>query len=112
MWSIIPIHQLPAAQPRQQGRYPTRKVIVNRVFWATHDSNGTPLSYVSWIARNNAFLANMYEIVSQVPGVRFIDYPDGLLVADASHKWGVQAYHYTNDANLHFIKEIQTRAAG
>lgn len=89
-----------------------RKVVVNRVFWATHDSNGTPLSYVGWIARNNAFLADMYEIVGQVPGVRFIDYPDGLLVADASHKWGVQAYHYTNDANLHFLKEMQALAAG
>lgn len=88
-----------------------RKVVVNRVFWATHDSNGKPLSHVGWIEKNNAFLAEMYEIVGQDAGVRFIDYPDGLLVADAAHKWGVQAYHFTNEANLHFLSELQELTA-
>lgn len=87
------------------------QIVVNRVFWATHDSSGSPLSYSRWIARNNTFLAEMYAIMSSVPGVRFIDYPDGMLAADTGHQWGVQAYHYTKEASLHFLRELEKLAA-
>ncbi|WP_425604491.1 DUF6270 domain-containing protein [Novilysobacter erysipheiresistens] len=29
-----------------------------------------------------------------VSGVRFIDYPGELLVADTNHKWGISLFHY------------------
>ena len=49
------------------------KIVVNRVFWATHDTNGVPFTYQGWIAKNNTFLTELYDIVGRVPGIRFID---------------------------------------
>lgn len=46
------------------------------------------------IARSSLTLSVMYEHLATVPGIRFIDYPGELLVADTDHKWGVPPFHY------------------
>ena len=83
-----------------------RKVIVNRVRWATHDSDGEPLEKQEWIARNNATLAIMYEHLATIPGIRFIDYPDELLIAGRDHKWGVSPFHYIPAMYSHTVRAL------
>lgn len=84
------------------------RIIVNRVYWATTDDTGETFVQARWIAKNNAFLHELYAIFEAVPGIRFIDYPDELMVADSEHRWGRQPYHYVQAVNLHFLRELKT----
>lgn len=84
------------------------RTIVDRVYWATTDDSGESFVQARWIAKNNAFLRELYAIFEAVPGIRFIDYPDELMVADSEHRWGRQPYHYVQAVNLHFMRELGT----
>jgi hypothetical protein len=88
------------------------RIIVNRVYWAAGDEKGEMFVQARWIARNNAFLRELYAVFESVPGIRFIEYPDALLVADSAHKWGRQPYHYTTELNQHFLREVETMLVG
>ncbi|MDI3242484.1 DUF6270 domain-containing protein [Arthrobacter sp. AL08] len=87
------------------------QIIVNRAYWATKDDAGQDFAQISWIAKNNAFLRELYEIFEAVPGIRFIDYPPSLLVADSVHRWGRQPYHYITAFNHHFVRQMETMLA-
>lgn len=83
------------------------RLIVNRVRWATHDSLGELLSDQENIARNNATLEAMYDHAATIPGIRFIDYRDELLVADRSHKWGVSPFHYPRAMGEYMLEALR-----
>jgi hypothetical protein len=89
---------------------PTR-IVINRVYWATVDDAGAPFQHARWIAKNNAFLRELYALFEAVPGVRFIDYPDELLLAASEHRWGRQPYHYTDAVNQHFLSRLSSLLA-
>lgn len=84
-----------------------RPLVVNRVRWASHDQHGAPLADQARILRANATLSEMYARLAEVPGVRFIDYPDALLVADREHKWGVSPFHYVQGMYDHTMRELE-----
>lgn len=83
------------------------KIIVNRVYWATVDTDGVPFPRSRWFDRNNRLLYDLYKEIEKIPGVRFIDYPGGAPMAAAKHKWGRQPYHYSELANDHFLAELK-----
>ena len=82
------------------------KIIVNRVYWATVDTDGVPFPRSRWFDRNNRLLYDLYKEMEKMPGVRFIDYPGGAPLAATDHRWGRQPYHYTQAANDHFLAEL------
>ncbi|WP_347108248.1 DUF6270 domain-containing protein [Paenarthrobacter sp. S56] len=53
------------------------KIIVNRVYCATVDTDGVPFPRSRWFDRNNKLLYDLYKEIEKIPGVRFIDYPGG-----------------------------------
>ncbi|MFJ4167912.1 DUF6270 domain-containing protein [Paenarthrobacter sp. NPDC089714] len=83
------------------------KIIVNRVYWATVDTEGVPFPRSRWFDRNNRLLYDLYKEIERIPGVRFIDYPGGAPMASANHKWGRQPYHFSEVANDHFLAELK-----
>ncbi|RKR18683.1 DUF6270 domain-containing protein [Arthrobacter oryzae] len=87
------------------------RIIVNRVYWATKDDAGQEFAQGLWIAKNNAFLGQLYAIFEAVPGIRFIDYPESLRIADSDHKWGRQPYHFIPALNEHYLWELETLLA-
>jgi hypothetical protein len=87
------------------------KIIVNRVYWATVDTDGVPFPRSRWFDRNNRLLYDLYKEIEKAPGVRFIDYPGGAPMAATDHKWGRQPYHYTQAANDHFLTELERLTA-
>ncbi|MFJ5954500.1 DUF6270 domain-containing protein [Paenarthrobacter sp. NPDC092416] len=82
------------------------KIVVNRVHWATVDTDGVPFPRSLWFDRNNKLLYNLYKEIEKTPGVRFIDYPGGAPLAAPKHKWGRQPFHYSEAANDHFLSEL------
>lgn len=80
---------------REAGRLD--RLRVNRVYWATHDNSGAPLSDPSQerIAAANAFLEGRYADIARHLGSHvFFEYPAELMVADRGHKWGLSPFHY------------------
>ncbi|MGQ4660284.1 DUF6270 domain-containing protein [Lysobacter sp. F6437] len=82
------------------------RVIVNRVFWATHDDVGDELPDQPRIERHNLVLTDMYAYLDAKAGLRFIRYPEELLVADSGHKWGRAPFHYVADMYRHTMAEL------
>ncbi len=82
------------------------RIILNRVFWATHDESGMELPKQDEIQAANIQLARMYGFIDSFEGIRAIDYPPGLLVSDSAHKWGVSPFHYVPEFYLHTLKSL------
>jgi len=85
---------------------PASKIIVNRVFWATATDDGTELPNQADIAHHNAVLNRLYADLAAHPEIRFIDYPERLLVADSKHRWGPAPYHFVNGVSTHLLDEL------
>ncbi len=82
------------------------KIVVNRVYWATVDTDGVPFPRSRWFDRNNRLLYDLYKEIEKAPGVRFIDYPGGAPLAAVGHRWGRQPFHYSAATNDHFLEEL------
>lgn len=82
------------------------RIIVNRVFWATHDESGRELPKQAQIHAANIQLARMYGFIDAFEGIRAIDYAPELLVADSCHKWGISPFHYVTELYLHTLRSI------
>lgn len=93
---------------------PPERIIVNRAFWASTMSDGTPLDNQPLIEQSNGTLEIMYDYLQRnhVGGV--ITYPEGV-VADPAHKWGVAPFHYAPSvygSMMRQLQEIQSRSVG
>ncbi|MGS1076557.1 DUF6270 domain-containing protein [Pseudoxanthomonas beigongshangi] len=82
------------------------RIILNRVFWATHDESGAELPKQAEIQAANIHLARMYGFIDSFEGIRAIDYPAALLVSDSAHKWGISPFHFVPELYLHTLKSI------
>lgn len=85
---------------------PASKIVVNRVFWATAADDGTELPDQAGIARHNEVLKRLYAELSAHPEIRFIDYPEGLLVANSKHQWGAAPFHFVEGVSMHLLGEL------
>lgn len=72
-----------------------KSVLVNKIFWASHNDEGKPFD-TEMIRAGNEHLEKLYEIIRvETPDVMWIEYPENLIVADSNHKWGQSPYHFT-----------------
>lgn len=85
------------------------KIVINRVFWATHDELGSELSEFPNISHSNDILARLYDYACSTPGVRVIDYSEDELTADRDHKWGVSPFHFSKEFYRKTIKYLSSQ---
>lgn len=83
------------------------RVVLNRVYWAEQMPDGSVVSSLGWIRRNNDLLKRLYEAVDVRWRPHCIEYPEKLLCADPDHRWGVAPYHYTAGLYQYMTAELQ-----
>lgn len=84
------------------------RVLINRVFWATHDNFGDLLDGQDRIAKANRWLRSRYDRVARdLKADQFISYSSEHLVADRDHKWGLSPYHFITPMNDVFIAALK-----
>jgi len=86
------------------------KIRINRVWWADkiEDTGFFSDDYAQYIKRNNEILEKMYSHISKfIKASQFIDYPNDILVAAKSHKWGVQPFHYIDSFYNYTKKNLE-----
>ncbi|MHA7156267.1 DUF6270 domain-containing protein [Arthrobacter sp. TMN-50] len=83
-----------------------RRIVVNKLFWARRDTSGQYLPNQQEIDRNNIILSKLYDVFESFEGVQYINYPDGLLVAEENHKWGATPYRYGPNVRKHLLASI------
>ncbi len=73
------------------------KLKVINAKWATLNENGEELRFSpEVIMKENERLNRLFSIVKKhIPEDCFINLPEKLFIADSSHKWGEEPFHYT-----------------
>ncbi|MBC7153716.1 MAG: glycosyltransferase [Rhodobacteraceae bacterium] len=87
------------------------KVVINDVFWAETDSNGTPLNggSLGYIHRANAGLAVRYDVIRAIsPEVGWIGHNRADLLADPDHRWGKAPFHFQPKVYQHMLNVLDT----
>lgn len=82
------------------------KIVLNKVFWTSQTDKEEKVvasAYQSWFDGNNRWLQKLYAHIETVGGVKVLEHPGELLIADSNHKWGLQPYHYTKPLYLHLL---------
>lgn len=85
------------------------KIILNKVFWTNKTNSGGQVVsdlYQSWIDENNQWLQKLYSHIETVGGIKILEYPKELLIADVDHRWGAQPYHYAKPLYLYLLDYI------
>lgn len=86
-----------------------KRILVNEIFWATHNDLGEPFE-ISTVENENRRLERLYNIVETVtPEVEWIRYDAELFVADSDHRWGQSPFHFTKafyEAQIDQIEQI------
>lgn len=83
-----------------------RKVILNKVFWATADNEGAELPARYEVSKHNALLREMYRYLEGHLECETIDYPQEVLIADRNHRWGLLPFHFVDDFYQHTQKRL------
>lgn len=83
-----------------------RKVILNKVFWATSDNEGDELPARYEVSKHNALLRQMYEYLEGHLKCETIEYPQEVLIADRNHRWGLLPFHFIDDFYQHTQKRL------
>lgn len=86
---------------------PESKIIINRVFWASIDSEGHQVDWVDSIDDANSHLSRIYSYISRWPGIRFINYDDEYMVAETMHRWGKSPFHFVDSLYQVTITKLQ-----
>lgn len=78
-----------------------RQVILNKVFWASHDNEGDELPSRYEVDKHNSFLRDMYRHLEEHLECETIEYPASVLTADRDHRWGLLPFHFVDDFYQH-----------
>lgn len=86
------------------------RIFINKIFWSDsiNDKNVTFGDYYSGklIYDMNVYLYRLYAYCRKdLPNQNFLNYPQGFLIADANHKWGVTPFHYDKQA-YHYLNKV------
>lgn len=84
-----------------------RRVILNKVFWATRDETGADLSERFPVELHNQSLQHMYRRLEVELSCDVVEYPEELLVADSQHRWGLSPFHFIEAFYAHFVTRVQ-----
>ena len=82
------------------------KIVLNKVYWATHASDGSELEGQSLIAANNDELQWMYDHILDRHPISLIEYDRELLIADKSHRWGASPFHYVPQMYVRAVERL------
>lgn len=85
------------------------RTFINKIFWSDSINNKDvafgELYGEELIYNMNVFLYKLYAYCSKdLPAENFLSYPQGVLVADANHKWGVTPFHYDRQV-YHYLEK-------
>lgn len=80
-----------------------QKIVVNKLFWAVSNSAGEPLSQVREISEMNEMLTSIYNFWGEYEGVRFVEYPEEILLSEERHKWGAAPYRFGSAVHQHLL---------
>jgi hypothetical protein len=90
------------AEARSVGLEP----VLNRVWWATETSDGSPLREPEdYILASNDYLGRLYNAADAL-AVPSIDYGATRFIARADHRWGPAPFHYLDDVYARFLSEL------
>ncbi len=73
-----------------------RRMVVNRVFWATHFEDGTPIANREEAEMQNAVLERMYEHLVRSHRLPVIEHGSFERAAALAHRWGPAPFHYVD----------------
>lgn len=86
----------------------SKNILVNKIYWAVSNTLGEQLTPPEWISRENEKLNRLYSIVSALaPEIRWVEYPDDVIVADCHHRWGQAPFHYPQEFYKHQAKVLK-----
>ncbi|WP_237195013.1 DUF6270 domain-containing protein [Rothia nasimurium] len=86
----------------------SKHILVNKIYWAESNTLGEQLAPHEWISKENEKLNQLYAIVSVLaPEIQWIEYPDGVIVADSHHRWGQAPFHYPQEFYNHQAKVLK-----
>jgi hypothetical protein len=81
------------------------KVFVNCVFYQPTGNHSIDSS--TNIAEKNQYLREAYLKLEEAFGRQaMIEYPEGIIKADADHKWGLAPFHFTTETYKFFLSEL------
>lgn len=81
------------------------KVFVNCVFYQPTGNHSIDSS--TNIAEKNQYLRKAYLKLEEAFGRQaMIEYPEGIIKADADHKWGLAPFHFTTETYKFFLSEL------
>ncbi|MDP2597671.1 DUF6270 domain-containing protein [Alteromonas stellipolaris] len=81
------------------------KVFVNCVFYQPTGNHSIDSS--TNIAEKNQYLREAYLKLEDAFGRQaMIEYPEGIIKADADHKWGLAPFHFTTETYKFFLSEL------
>ncbi|MCI5825768.1 MAG: DUF6270 domain-containing protein, partial [Arcanobacterium sp.] len=84
-----------------------KPVLINKVFWATHDDAGNERPRIEWTNLNNEKLSCTYDIVNQLtPDVHWLTHRASSLVGKTDHRWGSAPFHFVDTFDQEVIDGI------
>ncbi|MEA2493193.1 MAG: hypothetical protein QOJ29_1104, partial [Thermoleophilaceae bacterium] len=96
---------VPGFAERLQETVSAQRVILHHVRWATTywsgaDLRAFPADRVAWGEIQNELLADAYgRLAAALPGCQHISMPDELFVGDATGRWALEPFHYSEAYN-------------
>lgn len=88
------------------------RIILNRALWAVGTSANPTAFSKTWVARNNALLASLYDLVESRWRLKTLRYPEALIVGNAHHKWGEAPYHFEDELYCELATQIRQLTSG
>lgn len=85
---------------------PAEKIVVNRVYWAGRNVDGTVVVSAEVVDRQNRLLARMYDHLERRGAGNVIEYPDEFRLADPLHPWGSSPFHLSPAFYRHTLEQL------
>jgi len=87
----------------------SEKLIVNKIFWATHDEHGKALfSMLTYINKANELLSEIYcSLERNYTNLKFINYGETVFITRSKLKNGLNTYYYIDKIYKKALIEIE-----
>lgn len=92
---------------------PAERIILHKAYWANQiDTPDGPVAVDADQAarahRNNVMLSKLYgRVAALAPGIRSISLPEAERIIDPGHRWGPEAFHYTQRYYAGYLRRLR-----